>query len=62
MKTRCKKCQKRIQMTRLQHRRLIGRGPDAYYRVTYTCPMCEATDEGKCYPNLLADVFRVPKR
>lgn len=61
MKTRCPKCRMRVPMKRTQGRRLIGRGADAYYHVTYTCPLCGGTDKQKCYPNLLADIFSVPK-
>jgi len=62
MKTRCPECNKRVEMKRIQGRRLVGRGADAYYRTTYTCPLCGSSHEGKCYPNLLADFFSVPKR
>ena len=62
MKYHCKKCSKRVPMTRTQGKRLFGRGADAYYLVTYACQVCGETQQSKSYPNWLADVFSVPKR
>ncbi len=61
MKLHCKTCRRRVRMHREQSRRLVGRGRDAYYAVTYTCLACGTVDQTKMYPNLLASVFSIPK-